>query len=80
MSNLSGNFSALAIAVALATLLSAMSFEYVPTTALCCVCVVSAKQMASDSDLLNTVIMTIMTNSKVVKSSFSTITLYFLGS
>lgn len=80
MSNLSGNFSALAIAVALATLLSAMSFEYVPTTAFCCVCVVSAKQMASDSDLLNTVIMTIMTNSNVVKSSLRMNTLYFFGS
>lgn len=80
MSNLSGKFSALAIAVAFATLLSAMSLEYVPTTAFCCVWVVSAMPIASVSVFPNTVIITIITNSNVVKSSLRMSTLYFFGS
>ena len=80
MSNLSGKFSALAISVAFATLLLAMSSVYVPTFAFWCTCVVEAMSSACCWVFLKTVIMTMITNSNVVKSSLRTITLYFRGS
>jgi len=80
MSNFNGKPSLRAIEVALATLLLAMSREYVPTTALLFTWVVSAMSHASCLVFWNTMTITSTTNSKVVKSSLRMMTRYLLGS